>query len=47
MSHEFVPVQWNRQKFIYDGVLLAAVLYSSQVLLYLARASLPQMCLSS
>ena len=25
MSHDFVPVQWNRQKYIYDGVLLAAV----------------------
>ena len=25
MSHEFVPVQWNRQKFIYDVVLLAAI----------------------
>jgi len=25
MSHEFVPVQWNRQKWIYDGVLLAAI----------------------
>ena len=25
MSHDFVPVQWNRQKYIYDGVLLAAI----------------------
>lgn len=25
MSHNFVPVQWNRQKFIYDGILLAAI----------------------
>lgn len=25
MSHDFVPVQWNRQKYIYDATLLAAV----------------------
>ena len=25
MSHEFTPVQWNRQKFIYDIVLLVAI----------------------
>ena len=25
MSHEFVPVQWNRQKYIYDATLLAAI----------------------
>ena len=25
MSHEFVPVQWNRQKYFYDAILLAAV----------------------
>jgi len=25
MSHDFVPVQWNRQKYIYDAVLLAAI----------------------
>ena len=25
MSHDFVPVQWNRQKFVYDATLLAAV----------------------
>ncbi len=23
MSHDFVPVQWNRQKYIYDALLLA------------------------
>lgn len=26
MSHDFVPVQWNRQKFIYDATLLAAII---------------------
>ena len=25
MSHDFVPVQWNRQKYIYDATLLAAI----------------------
>ena len=25
MSHDFVPVQWNRQKWVYDAVLLAAI----------------------
>ena len=25
MSHDFIPVQWNRHKYIYDATLLAAV----------------------
>ena len=25
MSHDFVPVQWNRQKYVYDGTLLLAI----------------------
>ena len=25
MSHDFVPVQWNRQKYIYDGILLLGI----------------------
>ena len=25
MSHDFVPVQWNRQKYVYDAILLAAI----------------------
>lgn len=25
MSHDFVPVQWNRQKYIYDAVLFVAI----------------------
>ncbi len=25
MSHDFVPVQWNRHKWVYDAVLLAAI----------------------
>ena len=25
MSHDFVPVQWNRQKLVYDGILLLAI----------------------
>ena len=25
MSHDFVPVQWNRQKWVYDAVLLAGI----------------------
>ena len=25
MSHDFVPVQWNRQKYVYDGILILAI----------------------
>ena len=26
MSHDFVPVQWNRQKRFYDGILIVAIM---------------------
>lgn len=26
MSHDFVPVQWNRQKHFYDGILIVAIM---------------------
>ncbi|MEP1231444.1 MAG: Rieske 2Fe-2S domain-containing protein [Litorimonas sp.] len=26
MSHDFVPVQWNRQKYVYDGILIVAIM---------------------
>ena len=39
MSHEFVPVQWNRQKWIYDGVLLAAIfIFLASFIIFGSRA---------
>ena len=39
MSHEFVPVQWNRQKYIYDGVLLAAIfIFLASFIIFGSRA---------
>ena len=26
MSHDFVPVQWNRQKYFYDGLLIVSIM---------------------
>ena len=26
MSHDFVPVQWNRQKYFYDGILIVSIM---------------------
>lgn len=39
MSHNFVPVQWNRQKLIYDGILLAAIfIFLTSFILFGLRA---------
>lgn len=39
MSHDLVPVQWNRQKLIYDSILLAAVfLFMASFILFGLKA---------
>lgn len=42
MSSGFVPVQWNRKKFVYDGFVVAGVVLYTQLFMHFGRAALQQ-----
>lgn len=42
MSVKFVPVQWNRSKWVYDAVLVASLVTFLTAFLYLAPVLAPQ-----